>query len=61
MIIVDSAACTGCQSCELLCPHVFKLVDGKSNVIGHDIGDCDIAEILKLCTPGAIKVYDDEF
>ena len=61
MIIVDTAACTGCQNCEELCPHIFKLVDGKSNVVGHKIRDCNIEEVLSLCTPRAIKIYDDEF
>jgi len=30
---VDHELCIGCSACEETCPAVFKLADGKSNVI----------------------------
>ncbi|HDQ22875.1 MAG TPA: ferredoxin [Candidatus Uhrbacteria bacterium] len=34
--IINQEACIGCGACEGICPEVFKLNDGKSEVIAMD-------------------------
>ncbi len=34
--IVNQETCIGCGTCESLCPEVFKLTDGKAEVIPSD-------------------------
>ncbi|MDD5341692.1 MAG: ferredoxin [Patescibacteria group bacterium] len=31
--IVNREICIGCGTCEGICPEVFKVIDGKSNVL----------------------------
>jgi ferredoxin len=58
--VVDQRACIGCGKCELLCPGVFKLINGKSNVVNPDACDeCDCEAVVENCTPRAIMVYED--
>lgn len=49
---VNQETCIGCGSCEAACPAVFKLKDGKSNVLaGVDYNankEC-IDEAIKIC------------
>lgn len=55
--VVDHALCTGCGTCEALCPKVFKLVDDKSTVI--DENGCESAgcceEAAESCPVEAIS------
>ncbi|WP_456474737.1 ferredoxin [Candidatus Pyrohabitans sp.] len=58
--VVDQRACTGCGRCEQLCPEVFRLINGRSNVVNADACDeCDCEAVLENCTPRAIAVYED--
>lgn len=34
--IINEELCIGCGACEGICPEVFKLTDGKSEVIKMD-------------------------
>ncbi len=34
--VVNQELCIGCGACEGICPEVFKLIDGKSNVLALD-------------------------
>ncbi len=55
--IIDKDLCIGCGLCESLCPAVFKLNDGKSNVLeGVDYKvnkDC-IQKAIENCPVQAI-------
>ncbi len=58
--VVDQRACIGCGKCEMLCPQVFRLIDGVANVVNPDACDeCDCEAVLEYCTPRAIVLYDD--
>ncbi len=56
--IIDKDLCIGCGLCESLCPAVFKLNDGKSNVLeGVDYKvnkDC-IQKAIENCPVQAIS------
>lgn len=54
-IKVDQELCSGCGTCEALCPSCFKLKDGKSQVVGE--GDC-AQQAADSCPEGAITVAD---
>lgn len=54
-IKVDEELCTGCGTCEALCPACFKMEDGKSKVIGED--DC-AKQAAESCPEAAITVED---
>jgi ferredoxin len=55
---VDQDTCIGSGNCEGSCPEVFKVVDGKSQVIAdpvpEDQEDC-AAEAVNGCPVGAIS------
>ncbi len=59
-VSVDKITCTGCGTCQALCPQVFEIrEDGKSYVLeGADLNCCDIHEIAASCPTGAILVED---
>lgn len=53
--VVDTELCSGCGTCEALCPEVFQLEDEKSIVIsGCDA--CDCQEVVDSCPEGAISL-----
>lgn len=60
--VVDKEKCTGCGNCELLCPAVFQVIDGKSNVI--DPEGCDFANCCEAaaenCPEAAITIEKEE-
>jgi ferredoxin len=54
--IVNKELCIGCGTCESLCPQVFKVEDGKSNVIVEDCKDCNCQEVVDSCPVSAISL-----
>lgn len=61
--IVDPDECTGCGTCESICPDVFELRDdGLSHVIDEDppesLNDC-IEEAMDECPVEAITIAED--
>lgn len=54
-ITVDQELCSGCGTCEALCPACFKLKNGKSTVVGE--GDC-AKQAEESCPEGAITVTE---
>ena len=56
---VDQDICIGCGACEMICPAVFKLVDGKSTVIQKTVASENAAcakEAADSCPVTAISV-----
>ncbi len=58
-VIIDHDLCTGCGTCEAICPEVFELDDeGYAQVIAG--ADCDAAgcceEAADSCPEGAITI-----
>jgi ferredoxin len=53
---VNQELCIGCGTCEALCPKVFKLTDGKSQVIAEECGECNCREAVDSCPVGAISL-----
>lgn len=56
MIKVNADLCIGCGTCESICPQVFRVEDGKSQVIAEDCENCncDAEEVIKACPVSAI-------
>lgn len=56
MIKVNPDLCIGCGACEAICPQIFKVEDGKSQVISKDFEgcDCDVQEVITSCPVSAI-------
>ncbi|GAB4268423.1 MAG: ferredoxin [Candidatus Rifleibacteriota bacterium] len=57
--IVDHDTCIGCGLCESTCPDVFKLVDGKSNVIQKPVAkenEAKAREAAENCPVSAITL-----
>lgn len=54
-IKVDQELCSGCGTCEALCPSCFKLKDGKSQVVGE--GDC-AQQAADSCPESAITITE---
>jgi ferredoxin len=54
-ITIDQELCSGCGTCEALCPACFKLKNGKSTVIGE--GDC-AKQAEESCPEAAITVVE---
>tara|TARA_B100001964_G_scaffold245760_1_gene335647 strand:+ start:8341 stop:8526 length:186 start_codon:yes stop_codon:yes gene_type:complete len=54
--VVDYFLCTGCGTCEVICPKVFELGDdGKSYVIDENsCNSCDCKEAADSCPESAI-------
>lgn len=55
---VDANLCIGCGTCESLCPNVFKIEDGKSQVITDECGDCDCQGAADSCPVMAISIEE---
>lgn len=56
---VDQDICIGCGQCEMICPAVFKLVDGKSTVIQKPVATANEAtarEAADSCPVSAISI-----
>jgi len=57
---VNQEICIGCGTCEALCPKVFRVIDGKSNVIAPDCGDCNCEEAIQSCPVTAISIEKEK-
>lgn len=55
---VDQELCIGCGTCESLCPGVFKVENGKSQVIAEDCSGCNCDEVAKSCPVSAITIEE---
>lgn len=55
MVKVDRKACIGCGLCVSLCPEVFELKGGKSN-IKNPKGKCNLKEVIDSCPVQAISL-----
>jgi len=55
---VNQEICIGCGTCESLCPKIFKLENGKSQVISDDCGDCNCQEVIDSCPVSAISMEE---
>ena len=55
---VDYATCSGCGTCQVLCPGVFEVRDdGKAWVVNPEGGgDCDWDEVVNSCPTSSITV-----
>ncbi|KKP79441.1 MAG: ferredoxin [Candidatus Moranbacteria bacterium RIFOXYA12_FULL_35_19] len=53
---VNQELCIGCGTCESLCPKVFKIENGKSQVISEDCVDCNCQEVIESCPVSAISM-----
>lgn len=55
--IVNQETCIGCGSCESICPAVFKLTDGKAQVLDADYetNAQGIEDSKTSCPVGAIS------
>lgn len=54
--VVNHDICIGCGTCESLCPSVFKMENGKSNVIAQECGECNCQEAVDSCPVSAISI-----
>mgnify|MGYP005849501805 CR=1 FL=1 len=59
--VVDHALCTGCGTCEAICPEVFQVKeDGKSWVINPDgCNNCNCQEAKDSCPVEAISLVEE--
>ncbi|MDD2999094.1 MAG: ferredoxin [Erysipelotrichia bacterium] len=56
---VDQDICIGCGQCEMICPAVFKLNDGKSTVIQKPVAsenEASVTEAAGSCPVSAISL-----
>lgn len=55
---VNQELCIGCGTCEALCPGMFKVENGKSQVIGEscEAANCDCSEAVTSCPVSAISM-----
>ena len=54
--IVDENLCSGCGTCEAMCPQCFKVEDDfKSHVLKDRCDECDPDEVVADCPMGAIS------
>jgi ferredoxin len=58
--IVNQEICIGCGTCESLCPQVFRIENGKSQVISSDCKDCDCQSVVDSCPVSAISITEDQ-
>lgn len=57
---VDQDICIGCGACEMICPAVFKLNDGKSTVIQKLVAsenEAKVKEAVDACPVSAISLH----
>jgi ferredoxin len=56
-ITVDLTLCTGCGTCESLCPGVFEIREEKCWVLKPEgCDECNCEEVVNSCPTQAIKV-----
>lgn len=55
---VNQEVCIGCGTCEALCPEMFKVENGKSQVISEscEAASCDCNEAVTSCPVSAISM-----
>jgi ferredoxin len=53
---VNEELCIGCGTCESICPNVFKVENGKSQVISEDCENCDCQSAVDSCPVSAISL-----
>jgi len=55
---VNQELCIGCGTCEALCPEMFKVENGKSQVIGEscETAKCNCDEAVSSCPVNAISL-----
>lgn len=56
--VVNHEICIGCGTCESLCPEVFKIEEGKANVITEECGSCNCQEVVDSCPVSAISLEE---
>ncbi|MCX6763516.1 MAG: ferredoxin [Candidatus Moranbacteria bacterium] len=56
--IVNQELCIGCGTCESLCSTIFKVENGKSQVIAEECGSCNCQEIVDSCPVNAISLSE---
>jgi len=55
-ITIDENLCSGCGTCESLCPECFKLgEDFKAHVLKESCDHCNLKEVVEDCPMGAIS------
>ena len=57
--IVNQEICIGCGTCESLCPQVFRIENGKSQVVSADCNDCDCQGAVGSCPVSAISIAEE--
>jgi len=55
---INQEICIGCGTCESVCPQVFKVENGKAEVIAEDCKDCNCEEIASSCPVNAISIEE---
>jgi len=56
---VNQEICIGCGTCESMCPQVFRVENGKSQVISEDCKDCNCQGVVDSCPVSAISVSEE--
>jgi ferredoxin len=56
--VINTELCIGCGTCESMCAGVFKVADGKSQVINADYESCgcNCQEVVDSCPVNAISL-----
>ena len=57
-VIVDKDLCIGCGACQAICPEVFEINDGLSEVVKDEIDskhEEEVIEAIESCPTEAIK------
>lgn len=56
--IVNQDTCIGCGTCEAICPEVFRVIDGKSQVqeVNYDDYADKIQQSVSACPVQAISI-----
>ena len=53
---IDLEGCIGNGNCESVCSEVFKVVNGKAQVIGHEVSNDRLDEVLQACKDCPVQV-----